>query len=77
MSDATHHGWRRRALEAASTWLALWRWPADPTGEGLHVLNRLQMRDTMEAAYLAGFEAGRQDATGPNPRERRTRRDAS
>lgn len=54
-------GWRRRGLSQATSWLALWRWPPDPTGEGLHVLSRQQMRETMQAAYLAGFEAGRQD----------------
>ena len=69
MPNHPSRGWRRRAHQAMTWWMARWRWPKDPTGEGRYVLTLEQLREMRQTDYLAGYEAGRLDGPPRAPRE--------
>lgn len=55
--------WLRRAQAAATEWIARWRWDQQP-GSGW-LMTQEQIADVMRRAYLAGYEAGRDDRPAP------------
>lgn len=59
MSNHPSRGWRRRAAYAASGYVLRQQWRPDAA---IYTLTPDELADAVRAAFLAGFERGREDA---------------
>jgi len=58
MSNHPSRGWRRRAHEAAASFVASWNWRPDAAA---YVLTQQELADIMSQAVIAGYGLGRLD----------------